>query len=167
MKKIAPFPAPLRHPAIPVRRRFLKTLAALGLAGWGGGSGWGGAGVARAADRLAEIIANIAPDDLRQHLVSEKMDGVRARWDGKQLLSRNGNTFAALEWFFANFPSHPLDGELWMRRGQFEAVSGAVRRKNPPPLGAIITYRHQGLAGDGNPRFPVFPRVRDDEPRDD
>ena len=57
----------------------------------------------------------------------------------------------------------PLDGELW----KFEAVSGAVRRKNPPPLGAIITYRHQGLAGDGNPRFPVFPRVRDDEPRDD
>ncbi len=37
-------------------------------------------------------------------------------------------------------------------------------RKTPPPMGATITYQFQGLTSKGKPRFPVFLRVRDDEP---
>ena len=44
------------------------------------------------------------PIDVRQYLVSEKLDGVRAYWDGKQLLSRQGHVFQAPKWFVADFP---------------------------------------------------------------
>ncbi len=61
---------------------------------------------------------------------SEKMDGVRAYWDGKQFLSRQGNCFYAPEWFTAGFPHQPLDGELWIGRGQFQQTVSVVRRKH-------------------------------------
>lgn len=59
--------------------------------------------------------------------VSEKLDGVRAYWDGQQLISRQGNLFPAPAWFTADFPNTPLDGELWIARQTFETVSGIVR----------------------------------------
>lgn len=65
--------------------------------------------------------------DLSQYRVSEKLDGVRARWDGTHLISRGGNVFAAPEWFINRFPPIPLDGELWMGRGRYEEVSSIVR----------------------------------------
>ncbi|WP_421869016.1 DNA ligase [Motiliproteus sp.] len=63
--------------------------------------------------------------------ISEKFDGVRAYWDGKQLLSRQGYPIRAPAWFTKDFPSTPLDGELWIGPGQFEAVSAAARRFQP------------------------------------
>ncbi|HMV51409.1 MAG TPA: DNA ligase, partial [Blastocatellia bacterium] len=65
------------------------------------------------------------------YLVSEKYDGVRALWDGKVLRSRAGNVFAAPAWFLAKLPRQSLDGELWIGRGQFEKLSGAVRKASP------------------------------------
>jgi DNA ligase-1 len=56
---------------------------------------------------------------------------VRAVWDGQVLRFRSGRVIAAPAWFLAALPSLPLDGELWMGRGQFDAVSGAVRRSEP------------------------------------
>ncbi len=69
--------------------------------------------------------------DLSQYRVSEKLDGVRARWDGTHLISRGGNVFAAPEWFTKGFPAVPLDGELWMGRGRYEEVSSIVRTQQP------------------------------------
>ena len=68
---------------------------------------------------------------VRDYWVSEKLDGVRAYWDGRRLLSRRGHVFPAPAWFTEGFPSHPLDGELWLRRGAFEAALGAVRKQQP------------------------------------
>jgi len=65
--------------------------------------------------------------DISQYRVSEKLDGVRARWDGAHLISRGGKVFAAPEWFTKGFPAVPLDGELWMGRGRYEEVSSIVR----------------------------------------
>lgn len=65
--------------------------------------------------------------------VSEKLDGVRAYWDGQQLQSRQGNAFNAPDWFTEGFPAQPLDGELWMGRQRFSELSAAVRRYNPDP----------------------------------
>ncbi|MCK5817984.1 MAG: DNA ligase [Psychromonas sp.] len=62
--------------------------------------------------------------------VSEKLDGVRAYWDGKHLFSRKGNQFQAPKWFTKGFPTAPFDGELWLGRNKFELVSGIVRTKN-------------------------------------
>ena len=69
--------------------------------------------------------------DLAQYWVSEKLDGVRAYWDGAALTSRKGNRFNAPPWFTEGFPRVALDGELWMGRGTFERLSGAVRRQHP------------------------------------
>ena len=68
---------------------------------------------------------------LDRYWVSEKLDGVRAYWDGERLRSRKGNPINAPPWFVAHFPRVPLDGELWMGRGAFERLSGAVRRQRP------------------------------------
>jgi DNA ligase 1 len=65
--------------------------------------------------------------DLKQYRVSEKLDGIRARWDGKHLISRGGGIFAAPDWFTTEFPTVPLDGELWIGRGRYEEVSSIVR----------------------------------------
>jgi DNA ligase-1 len=65
-------------------------------------------------------------------LMSEKLDGVRAVWDGSKLLSRNGNEFAAPEWFLAQLPGGvALDGELFIARGRFQATVGTVKKKTP------------------------------------
>ena len=64
-------------------------------------------------------------------LVSEKYDGVRAVWDGVQLRHRSGRPIPAPAWFAAQLPRAPLDGELWLGRGRFDALSGIVRRERP------------------------------------
>jgi len=64
-------------------------------------------------------------------LVSEKYDGVRAVWDGTALRHRSGRPIPAPLWFTAQLPRTPLDGELWLARGRFDALSGIVRREQP------------------------------------
>lgn len=61
-------------------------------------------------------------------LVSEKLDGVRALWDGQVLRFRSGRRIAAPGWFLAGLPTTPLDGELWLGRGSFDRLSAIVRR---------------------------------------
>jgi DNA ligase-1 len=70
-------------------------------------------------------------EDVTQFWVSEKLDGVRARWDGRQLVSRGGKIFMAPEWFIRDFPDKPLDGELWMGQGRYEDVVSVVRQQKP------------------------------------
>lgn len=72
--------------------------------------------------------------------MSEKLDGIRAYWDGKQLLSRNGHTIYAPKYFTKDLPSFELDGELWSKRGEFEYISSVVRDKNPSEGWKDITY---------------------------
>lgn len=69
--------------------------------------------------------------DPAAYWVSEKLDGVRAYWDGQQLFFRSGHPVSAPAWFTRNFPVTPLDGELWLGRGQFERLSGIVRKTEP------------------------------------
>src|SRR5690606_8178228 len=61
-------------------------------------------------------------------LVSEKLDGVRARWDGQRLWTRGGAPVAAPEEFTRGWPAEPMEGELWLGRGRFDQVSALVRR---------------------------------------
>jgi DNA ligase 1 len=65
------------------------------------------------------------------YLISEKLDGVRALWDGKSLKFRSGQPISAPEWFIAKLPATPLDGELWLARGKFDELSGIVRKLQP------------------------------------
>ena len=64
-------------------------------------------------------------------LASEKLDGVRAYWDGRNLRSRNGKILAAPEGWSAHFPPFALDGELYTARGEFEKIQSTVMDKTP------------------------------------
>lgn len=68
------------------------------------------------------------------YLISEKLDGVRAYWDGRVLRFRSGRLINAPEWFTEALPDTPLDGELWMGRHTFDRTSGAVRRTVPDDI---------------------------------
>ena len=78
---------------------------------------------------LAEVYRNQV--DVAQYLVSEKLDGVRAIWDGETLRFRSGKQINAPRWFLDGLPKTPLDGELWIGRGTFERLSGIVRKEVP------------------------------------
>lgn len=85
------------------------------------------------AEAPAILLAEVYRDqiDVTRYLVSEKLDGVRAIWDGERLRFRSGRDIKAPAWFIAGLPKTPLDGELWLGRGRFEALSGIVRREQP------------------------------------
>ncbi len=68
--------------------------------------------------------------DLAGWWMSEKLDGVRAYWDGKQFLSRQGNIYHAPDWFLEGLPDVPLDGELWIDRKAFQRTVSIVRRQD-------------------------------------
>ncbi len=78
--------------------------------------------------------------DVSGWYMSEKLDGVRAYWDGRQLLSRQGNRFSAPGWFTEKLPPFELDGELWVARRRFEEILSIVSRDNPHPKWQQITY---------------------------
>jgi DNA ligase-1 len=69
--------------------------------------------------------------DVSRYLVSEKLDGVRALWNGKTLNFRSGKAINAPRWFIDALPIQALDGELWLGRGKFDQLSGIVRREVP------------------------------------
>lgn len=78
---------------------------------------------------LASVYQRGTPLD--DYWVSEKFDGVRGYWDGRQLLLRSGQKVAAPDWFTANWPRVPMDGELWIGRGKFEQTVSTVRSQTP------------------------------------
>ncbi|MEA2099527.1 MAG: DNA ligase [Campylobacterota bacterium] len=61
--------------------------------------------------------------------MSEKLDGVRAYWDGEKLISRSGKIFTTPKFFTKEFPKHELDGELWSKREDFSNVVSIVNKK--------------------------------------
>ncbi|MFO0817004.1 MAG: DNA ligase [Pirellulales bacterium] len=68
--------------------------------------------------------------DLTGWWMSEKLDGVRAYWNGKEFLSRKGNLYHAPDWFVEGLPTAPLDGELWLDRKAFQRTVSIVRRQD-------------------------------------
>ena len=72
--------------------------------------------------------------------MSEKLDGVRAYFDGKQFRSRLGNVFYAPDWFIAGLPNIPLDGELWLGRKKFQRAVSIVRRQDKSDLWKEISF---------------------------
>ncbi len=64
-------------------------------------------------------------------LASEKLDGVRAYWDGENLLSRQGKKLNAPLSFTKNFPKLALDGELYSKELKFEEIQATVMDKLP------------------------------------
>lgn len=68
------------------------------------------------------------PDNITEYFVSEKLDGVRAYWDGNNLVTRSGKKIHVPQWFVSKWPETPLDGELWSKRGDFQNIVSCIRR---------------------------------------
>lgn len=85
---------------------------------------------ARAAElMLPQVYARQV--DVGGWLLSEKLDGVRGYWDGRQLLSKNGNLFYPPAEFIQNLPPFALEGELWGGRNRFEQIVAIVKKQRP------------------------------------
>lgn len=64
--------------------------------------------------------------------ISEKLDGVRALWDGEKFISRLGNVYHAPAWFKTEMPKGiKLDGELFAGHKKFDQTVGTVKKLVP------------------------------------
>lgn len=78
--------------------------------------------------------------EVKNWVMSEKLDGIRGYWTGKQLLTRKGKKINAPIWFIDNFPNFELDGELWSKREDFENIQSIVMDKEPTSKWDEISY---------------------------
>jgi DNA ligase-1 len=91
---------------------------------------------------VSQQLANVYQDDItvQDYWISEKLDGIRARWNGSALVTRNANIISAPAWFVKDFPPQTLDGELWLARNSFEKTASIVLRKTPNSDWQNITF---------------------------
>lgn len=85
------------------------------------------------AHALEIMLAQVYTDGIEVGgwLMSEKLDGVRGYWDGRQMLSKNGNRLYPPVAFTRTLPPFPLEGELWGGRGTFEKTVSIVKKRQP------------------------------------
>lgn len=139
------------------RRRLLSLLA---LGAMASPVTWATAGVASPL-MLANVYHRGVP--LADYWVSEKYDGVRGYWDGKQLLTRGGERVNAPPWFTAGWPATALDGELWAGRGQFATAVSTVRQQTPIDTAwrgmRFMVFDLPAQGGPFTERIPVLNRL--------
>lgn len=153
----------------PDRRRWLAWGLAHAWASTAAGAGaWGGLGLLQTAAHAtpavpALLLAKPAGPglDVPAYLVSEKLDGVRAYWDGQRLCLRSGLPIHAPDSVIAWLPARPLDGELWLGRGRFDAMSALIRRERSsgdPLWGEVryVVFELPGAPGDFVQRYQAM-----------
>ena len=153
-----------------VKKKFADPLGATQTAAAAGVAGVPLIKVALAAKKAAGPVKKAPPlllahtwdgeQDPTGKWLSEKLDGVRAKWTGSVFLSRLGNVFHAPEYFTQGFPNTPLDGELFLARGEFQKTVSIVRRKNGGDLWKQLRYlvfdvpEHGGVFEDRDAAIP-------------
>ena len=61
--------------------------------------------------------------EINNRWISEKMDGIRAYWNGEKLISKHSKEISCPNWFIEELPKGmKLDGELWMGRGNLRIL---------------------------------------------
>lgn len=98
--------------------------------------------------------------------ISQKLDGVRALWDGgisrgrpvstvpyanthkdkkeytaTGLWSRTAKVIAAPDWFLDQLPKFPLDGELWMGYKSWQQLQSCVSSETPDDRWRLVEYK--------------------------
>jgi DNA ligase-1 len=99
--------------------------------------------------------------DLTEWWMSEKLDGVRAYWDGSKFISRLGNVYHAPDFFVAGLPREPLDGELWLGRKAFQRCVSIVRRQDKSDHWRSIRFLVFDSPAAGGPFEERFEQLRD------
>jgi len=86
----------------------------------------------------------------RKAYSQEKLDGVRAVWNGKELLTRNGKAIRSCGHIVEQLQAHgitePLDGEIYVRGLELGDISGAARSKTPQ---VHLEFHVFDIAGEG------------------
>ena len=80
------------------------------------------------------LLASVYKEDVDPvgYIASEKLDGVRAVWNGSTLRSRTDKQFYPPSWFIENLPKEvALDGELFIDRNSFQKTTSVVMKKSP------------------------------------
>jgi len=113
-----------------------------------------------------------------KYWISEKLDGVRGYWTGTELLTKNGNSLHTPDWFTAQWPKRPIDGELWISRHKFEKIMSCVKKIKPtacwkkirfmifdlPDSKAVFTHRINDIKNVANtansPYLQVIPQYK-------
>ncbi|MBU1657516.1 DNA ligase [bacterium] len=98
-------------------------------------------------------------------MMSEKLDGIRAFWDGKNLRSRQNKIINAPSWFREKLPPFALDGELWSKRGDFENIQSIVMDEVPHARWDEIKYmifEVPHAEGDFNTRLNRAKKYKDE-----
>jgi DNA ligase-1 len=91
--------------------------------------------------------------------ITEKLDGVRAFWNGNKLLSKHGKEIVCPSWYISKLPQDiSLDGELWLGRGTFELLNGTLNSNEDESAWKNICYM---VFDSPNSKDPYETRVRD------
>jgi len=98
--------------------------------------------------QLSKSLSNTYSQPPVGWILSEKYDGLRGIWTGKELVARpskkDGNMIGKVfnyvpQWFINLLPKGiSLDGELWMGRGRFQEISGLSNYK----INKKVTQKH-------------------------
>lgn len=94
----------------------------------------------RAAPKLLLAQTWDNEQDVTGWWASEKLDGVRAYWNRRDFVSRNGHVFHSPAWFKLCMPPIHLDGELWIERKAFQRTVSIVRSQNAGELWRDVKY---------------------------
>ncbi len=109
------------------------------------------AAMSSAAADAGALPPGVPAGDLAGYWISEKLDGVRGRWDGRRLWTRGGHAIDPPAWFTAGWPGHAMDGELWLGRGRFDEVAALLRRSGNDDAWRAVRYLVFDLPGHGGP----------------
>lgn len=96
------------------------------------------------------LLGQYKNQDIHGWVMSEKLDGVRGFWDGKQLLSRQGNVFFPPDYFFKSFPPFAIDGEIYGKQVSFEEISAITRSAEPKGWYKLKLYVFDVPHAEGN-----------------
>ncbi|OOF59913.1 DNA ligase [Rodentibacter myodis] len=73
------------------------------------------------------LLQNYDNQSVEGWVMSEKLDGVRGYWDGKQLLTRQNQRLSPPAYFVKDFPPFAIDGELFSERNHFEEIASITK----------------------------------------
>ena len=79
-------------------------------------------------------------DSSQTWLVSEKLDGVRGLWDGKQMYFRSGKSMPLPQTFMKDFPPFALDGEIYSSHKDFSHILSIL--KNQEKFNEILELKY-------------------------
>lgn len=97
----------------------------------------------KATEAYSPLLLSEFPHDAEintTYLVSEKLDGVRGLWNGKQMYFRSGKIMKLPQDFIKDFPAFPLDGELYSPTLHFNDIISIL--KNPARENEIINLKY-------------------------